>query len=126
MAAKKDTTLDHVLFVRGGYGSTYEKRGAGGLDLLLLAGVPEPVANIDPDFLPALIADGVVVPCTEKGRTEEGKLHPSMKAPIDIAAHDAGVAQAEAEQEAMKSGTAEVSAVDVAPLLVVKDTAAEG
>ena len=71
--------LDHVLFVRGGYSSMYTKRGIGQRDIILIAGLPEPIANFDEtEFVQALIDDEVVVRCTVKGILPDGSRHSSI------------------------------------------------
>ncbi len=77
--AKATTILDHVLFIRGGYGSNYEKRGRGKLDIMLIAGQPEPISNFDEqEFIDALIDDGVIISCTSEGILSDGTKHPSV------------------------------------------------
>jgi hypothetical protein len=58
---------DHLLIVRGGAQHLFEGRAVGGADLLLLAGVPEPVENVDPEYVDALVEAGVCIRVTAEG-----------------------------------------------------------
>lgn len=70
------STLDHVLFVRGTDQGLYEKRGIGNVDIMLIRGLPEPIANFqDIDFVQALLDDNVVVRCTAAGILADGTRH---------------------------------------------------
>jgi len=71
--------LDYCLFVRGGYGSVYEKRGKDQVDIILLRGVPEPLFNFDEQaFVDTLEQEGVIVRCDKDGRLADGSIHPSV------------------------------------------------
>ncbi len=81
MPKVKPENLDHVLFVREGFGSNYPGEGPNGSTVMLIMGTPEPVKNFaNPDFVELLLNENppVVVRCNENGTMENGKKHPSM------------------------------------------------
>lgn len=118
---KKDDGLDHLLLVKGPQKRMYEGKGNGG-DLLLLRGVPEPLDSFaDKAFAERLVEDGIAVFVTEQGKTEEGKVHP------DVRAHKAAEKEAAAEAQAALASenpgaVAVVVTEDVSPVASVSST----